>query len=129
MAVISRIAFIQIFDWESEDKKHKITFQVTDMLRAIVSGKLKAELVTSPIDANFAEQWCKLRIDNHYYCKNMAQKKMDEPVLGVWMDDNTVLLIDGSHRYMARYYAGYATVDYMLVAYGDWQGYAKETKL
>lgn len=128
MTITSHIRFIQQFDWTSEDNKHHISFAVTDMLNALKQGTLPFATATVPIDATFAETWCKLRIDNEYYCRNMSQAQMDRPVLGVWMPDETVLLIDGSHRYMARYWHSLPTIDYVLIAEG-WQRFAKETKL
>jgi hypothetical protein len=119
---------IQSFAWTSEDQKEHITFDVTAMLDAIRDKTLSVEAVTTALDANFAETWVTKRDLNNYYCRNMSLRQMKSPVLGVWMLDGSVLLIDGSHRYMARYYAGYTEIDYLLVAYGDWQGFAQITE-
>lgn len=118
------IIILEQFDWTSTDGKTSITFRITEMLGAIAAGQLKTDLITSPLDANFARQWLIKRDLNEYYCRNMSLRRLDQPVLGVWMPDKTVLLIDGSHRYMARYYSGQTTVDYHLVALADWQSYA-----
>ena len=100
-------------------------FRVTEILDAIAKGGLKAQLITTAIDTTFVEDWLIKRELNMLLCHRMGVSRMAIPVLGVWMPDGTVLLIDGSHRYMAKYLNGDDTIDYMLIANGDWQRFAQ----
>ena len=116
---------LERFDWASPDGKTQARFNVTEMLNAIAKGKLKANRITARIDTTFVEDWLVKRELNMPLCHRMGISRMTIPVLGVWMPDSTVLLIDGSHRYMAKYLNGDDTIDYMLIANGDWQRFAQ----
>lgn len=116
--------FLQRFDWQSEDAGVSISFDVTAMLRDITAGRLVAELVTAPLDETFALTWVSKRDLNFSYCNTMSPVRRNIPVLGAWMPDGTVLLIDGSHRYWARYSRGENEIDYLLIREKDWKPYA-----
>jgi hypothetical protein len=118
---------LEQFDWASPDGKTQATFNVTEMLSAITDGKLKANRITTRIDTTFVEDWLVKRELNMPLCHRMGVSRQAIPVLGVCMPDDSVLLIDGSHRYMAKYLNGDDTIDYMLVANGDWQRFATIT--
>lgn len=118
------VTTIEYFDWTSPDGKTSITFRVTDMLNAISTGTLRAQRVTTRIDTEFVELWLVKRELSDRLIARMTPERRNEPVLGAWMPDGSVLLIDGSHRYMARYLEGLDEIDYNLIAYDDWQGYA-----
>ena len=115
----------ECFDWVSPEGKTQVHFNVTEILEAIAEGSLKANRITTLIDTTFVEDWLVKRELNMPLCHRMGVSRMTIPVLGVWMPDGTVLLIDGSHRYMAKYLNGDDTIDYMLIANGDWQRFAQ----
>jgi hypothetical protein len=58
------------------------------------------------------------------HVRSMSATRRSMPVLGVWMPDLTVVLIDGGHRYMARVINGEAEITYNLIAEEDWKPYA-----
>ena len=124
-AGIYQLRRLERFDWTSPDGNASARFRVTEILDAIAKGGLKAQLVTTAIDTTFVEDWLVKRELNMPLCHRMGVSRMTIPVLGVWMPDGTVLLIDGSHRYMAKYLNGDDTIDYMLIANGDWQRFAQ----
>jgi hypothetical protein len=112
------------FDWLSPEGETSISFRVTAMLADITSGRLPAADVTTELSVEFADTWVSQRELNLEYVRGMSDARRNMPVLGVCMPDETVLLIDGSHRYMARRMHGDTTVDYKLVALGAWEPYA-----
>ena len=124
-ADVFRLRRLERFDWTSPDGNARARFRVTEILDAIAKGGLKAQLVTTALDTTFVEDWLVKRELNMPLCHRMGVSHMTIPVLGVWMPDGTVLLIDGSHRYMAKYLNGDDTIDYMLIANGDWQRFAQ----
>jgi hypothetical protein len=99
---------IQRFDWISEDKETEIHFMVTDLLDDMNSGAVAFERLQAPIDPDWAAAWLIKR--DLYLSRILAIRNIpalyQEPLLGVTMPNNTVLLIDGSHRYMARLLEG-----------------------
>ncbi len=128
MKIIPILRHIETFEWTSEDEKTQISFEVTKMLDEIAAGRLKADHVTTEINETFITTWLSKRELNPLRIVSISRSRLDEPVLGVWMDD-AVLLIDGGHRYLARYALGLKTVDYLLVAESDWRPFSTETKL
>jgi hypothetical protein len=124
---LTSAALVQLFDWQSEDNKCRITFDVTRMLCDIAIGKLPYESVTSLMDDNFARKWVLQRDIHPRRVATFTQAELDTPVLGVWMKDATVLLIDGSHRYAARWIKHLPLITWHLVALADWQPYATIT--
>ena len=121
------LVFLQRFDWDSEDGKCHICFRVSEMLNAIAEGKLRYEEVRSPLDVVFARNWVSKRDIRLNRIMAMTTTELNSPVLGVWMPDGSVLLVDGSHRYMARYRLHRDYIDWHLIALGDWQAYATIT--
>lgn len=115
---------IELFDWTSPDRETSIRFAVTSLSYAMANGQVPFEHVTTALDSEFARIWLPQRELNKDLCANMTKRRRDEPVLGAWMPDGTVLLIDGSHRYMARYLHHEETIDYYLVKYADWKPFA-----
>jgi hypothetical protein len=112
-------AVIEVFDWTSEDGATHIHFRITEALLAIAQGTLHADAVETPTDEAFAREWLVQRGLNYRYCMTMSASRLAEPVLGVWMPDGTVLLIDGSHRYFARVLRKLPLVRYRIVGWGD----------
>lgn len=121
------ITTTQQFDWTSPKSNCHVSFQVTRMLTDIASGKLPYDEITSPIDKDFALNWVNKRELNLRYIRNLTHWQLIKPVLGVWLPSGSVLLIDGSHRYMGLYLRGYKTIDNYIVGYVDWQPYATIT--
>jgi hypothetical protein len=122
----------QRFDWTSEDGEVEITFQVSQMLVEMRANRLPYETLTTQLDREFAKRWLPERDLNFGYIQSLSPrgdaKTYNAPVLGVrWIDDS-VILIDGSHRYMARFLHSEPTIDYQIVAYKDWQPYATVTR-
>ncbi len=128
MKVTPILRRIETFEWMSEDGKTQTSFEVTKMLDEIAAGRLKVDHVTTEINEAFITTWLLKRDLNKFHVASISRPRLDEPVLGVWMDD-AILLIDGGHRYLARYAVGLRTVDYLLVAESDWRPFATETKL
>lgn len=123
------LKLIQFFDWQSADGKCQITFSVTRMLDDIISGKLATEVLVASLDTDFDSTWIVQRDLNAKHVMTIMRDEatLNSPVLGVWMPNGSVLLIDGSHRYMARYLLHKPTIDYMLIALNDWKPYATIT--
>jgi hypothetical protein len=120
---------VEEFSWTNEEGDLSITFHVTELLFAISQGKVQVEPVRTPLDTTFAERWLSQRSLSYATIATLSRQRMDEPVLGVGMPDGTVLLIDGSHRYMARHLKGLPTVDYNIVWQpSTWLPYATITK-
>lgn len=117
---------IETFNWTSEDGKTTIAFPVTKMLSEISVGRLKVDRVTTEISEPFIVNWLSKRELNLKHVSSLSLERLDEPVLGAWMADD-VLLIDGSHRYLARYVMGFKTIDYLLVSEPDWRPFVTET--
>ena len=115
---------LQTFDWTNEEGTVSISLDITRMLEAIDKGELQVEKLTALLDRSFAEMWISRRDINLSYVFNMSPLYRDKPVLGAWLPDETVLLIDGSHRYTRRYKDNLETVDYNLVSLNDWPKYA-----
>ena len=115
---------IELFDWTSPDEQTTIQFRVTEMLFAIGLGKLQAEHVTTVLDRKFCEEWLSKRELDVVYAQSLSPERLQVPVLGAWMPDQTVTLIDGGHRYLSLYLKQHIYIDYLLVALEDWQPYA-----
>jgi hypothetical protein len=122
-------AIREAFTWESEDKSRSIRFDITTMLAAIAHGVLPYGKCETELDREFAREWLPLRdLDMDRLVALQTDPKLHEPCLGVRMIDDTVLLIDGSHRYMARYLLNLPDVLYHIIEYNDWQPYATVLK-
>lgn len=121
------IGVIEQFDWTSPDERTRISFRVTAMLGDIASGKLRVKRITTYLDVDFADTWVAKRDLNPAHIAALSNARLNVPVLGVWMPDGDVLLVDGSHRYMARRLRGETLIDYYTVALPDWQPYATIT--
>jgi hypothetical protein len=121
---IITIERIEVFDWTSPDEVTSVHFPITIMLRAIAKGQVPYERITAQLDPEFARIWISRRDINIPYCLALPKKRRDEPVLGCWMADDTVLLVDGSHRYMARYLRKETTIDYIILKEVDWKPFA-----
>jgi hypothetical protein len=119
------VVLFETFSWKSPDGKTSGTFDVTRMLRDIEMRQLSFDNIMTQLDKNFAETWVAKRDINMEYCIQMSLKRRNTPVLGVWMPDGSVLLIDGSHRYMSRFLFDEPTVEYNIVRYPLWRPYAK----
>ncbi len=128
MKMITIAHRVETFNWTSEDNKIFISFTVTRMLEEIRAGRLKVDHVTTEISETFVTTWLSRRELNETYLRTLSRERIDDPVLGVWMDDK-VLLIDGGHRYFRRYQLGLKTIDYYLIAETDWRRFATETRL
>jgi len=115
---------IEVFDWTSEDTRTTIRFSVSEMLTQIARRALPCREITTPIDANWATTWLPKRDPKIEYAMGLSPERAAEPVLGVWMPDETVLLIDGTHRYMNRFMWGHDTIDWLVVTDPDWRAYA-----
>lgn len=94
---------VEIFNWLSPDEKTSIRFHITEMLLAISSGKLKHTPVLARLDNNFARDWLTKREPNMDYVRQLSPNRLKEPVLGARLPDadDSVVLIDGTHRYYA----------------------------
>lgn len=123
---IVRATILKRFDWTAENGQCHITFAVTEMLSAIADGKLPYDAVTSPIDWEFVQTWIVKRDIFVSKVRAIMRDKvaLDKPVLGAYTPNNTVLLIDGSHRYMARYMLDRSTIDYHIVRQDFWTIFA-----
>lgn len=121
------IGVIEQFDWTSPDECTRISFRVTAMLGDIAKGKLTVARVTTLIDTDFVDTWVAKRDLNMTHVAMMSNARLNVPVLGAVMPDEDVLLIDGSHRMMARRMRGETTIEYNLVAPQDWLPYATIT--
>jgi hypothetical protein len=115
---------LERFDWQSPDASASMTIKVTEMLADIAAHKLVYEAVTTHVDDKFAHTWLTQRSLNMHHIKRLTPERLAQPVLGITMPDATVLLIDGSHRYAARWIKHMPTVDYHLVRDPLWRPYA-----
>ncbi len=115
---------IEMFQYNGDGPAPPMLFRVSALAHKLIAGEVGFIHVTSPIDKEFATKWITQRDLNMTYVHNMPPLWLDDPVLGVEMPDNTVLLIDGSHRYMARYLAKLPTIDYFIVPRPLWLPYA-----
>lgn len=95
------------------------------MLSAIANKQLAVQAVITPLDREFANKWLPLRELNMDYVHNMPKSQFDKPVLDVWLPDGTALLIDGSHRYMARVINNKRAIAHHIIAFSDWQSFAQ----
>jgi hypothetical protein len=112
---------VEIFQWDGDgNDRPPQHFYVTALLEAIKSYSVPAERISTYLDRAFAEKWVAGRALHMDYVRSMTEEQRKAPVLGVRMPDGGVLLIDGSHRYMACYLAGDETIDYVLVEHPYW---------
>lgn len=124
MEKVFTLSITEQFDWESNDKQTTMSFPVTHMLQAIKSGKLKAQRTIAAMDLDFAFNVVSKRDIRNSVINNMTNLRYNEPVLGVWMPDQSVILVDGSHRYMARALNHEQEITYDLLLMPDWMPYA-----
>ena len=115
------------FDWESESGKINIVFNVTALLSAVAAMAIPFEKIKTPLDRNFAREWLPKRGLEMDRVRTMTPKRMAEPVLFACMLNLTVLLIDGTHRYYARYLRGKPDVRGILLQPAVWGPFAKIT--
>jgi len=118
---------IQVFDWTSPDGKQSIKFNATEMLRAVKRGELKHSCVLVHLDRKWVEEWVlphSIDPQGMEYIKTMTEAQMSKPILAVEMADHGVLVIDGRHRYVARYLANKPYVTMMVVYHPRWHRYA-----
>lgn len=123
MPIIPIIRRTETFDWISEDAQTRVRFPITAMLAAMVDKTLNYETLTTRISATFVLAWLVSRVDTTNF-RPISEPRLGEPVLGAWMPDRSILLIDGSHRYYARYQRGLETIDYNVLLEEDWQRFA-----
>ena len=118
---------VEVFDWTSPDEKTNIRFHITEMQFAIQEGRLIGEHVMAKLDGEFARRWLTLRELNMNYVRNLPPERILNPVFGAQMPDpeHSVVLIDGSHRYMRRYLDGNYTVPYLLFTEEQWKPFAE----
>ena len=121
------IVTFQKFDWTSPDETVQISWPITRMLYDIGNGKLKFQAVVAEIDKDFVENWLVKREPDMEYVRSLPDAQLIVPVLGAWMPRKSVVLIDGTHRYMARYLQKRKTIPYILLAVEDWLPYATIT--
>jgi hypothetical protein len=121
----------EIFTWRSPDDETELTFAVTPLLSALKRGVVPYDLVHAILDREWAATWLVQRDLNLSFVKRLAQNRPAryyDPVLGITMKNGSVLLIDGSHRYMAHYLNGEETIDYHIIPHGSWSSFANTTK-
>lgn len=126
---MSTLIIRQVFDWTSEDRSTKIHFRVSDLLDAIAAGQVAADLITTPLQREWADSWLSSDRCDELHVRRLMRMGFGAvlyaPVLSVAMADASYLLIDGAHRYRAHLNLGHKTIDMMLVALSDWQPYAE----
>lgn len=125
-----RFVRIQHFTWNDPDSPRQIEFYVTEMIEAMLLGELPYEKCRAALNAEWAAEWLPQRDLNMNYVRSIAEPKLSTPMLGVRLNDadDSVLIIDGSHRYMARYLAKKEDYLLMIIPYPAWRRYSKETR-
>lgn len=118
---------LETFDWTAPDNSCQIHLDITSMLAEISAGRLSYRLIKAPLDPDFANDWLLQRIDDLSYMQGLTYARLQVPVLGVDLPDNTVLLVDGAHRYIARLIAHYTTVWHRIVRLPHWLPFATIT--
>lgn len=119
---------IEIFDWTSEDQSQRLRFYVSEMREAIAQGRLKYETLEAYLDPEWLKTWLLQRDLDIQYCFTLAKlpERLKKPLLGVRMEDQTILLIDGSHTYMARYLANCQSCLWHIVDLPLWKAFSEE---
>lgn len=122
----------QVFDWVSVDRKTKIHFRVSELLKAIDQKTISFDTVTTPLDLDWATSWLDhSRIETAHIerLKRMANTHsiLYDPALSVAMPGGSYLLIDGSHRYAARLTLGMIEINMFLVEEPVWRPFAEIT--
>lgn len=115
----------QIFDWIAPDGNASASWRVSDILDAILDGKIKPLATYVAIDPEWARTWLPSRdLDPARVEHWKRQLSALPPVLFAAMPDGTYTLIDGGHRYMACFQAGLDEIPSFLLAEDQWQPYA-----
>jgi hypothetical protein len=114
----------EVFTWTPDNGKCTVLFMVSSILEAIRRKKIRHKRALTPLDSDFAVGVLTKRELDLDWIHNMSETRLEEPVLCAYWHDGTVILIDGSHRYMALYLAQKPTISCYLIDYEDWQPYA-----
>lgn len=109
----------QIFTWKSPDEKTEIRFAVSDILAAMAAGNIAYETITTPVEKSFARFLAASREPDRAYAERLSEDAYNEPVLFVLLPEGSHLLIDGTHRYYAKYLRALPTIDAFVVAYAS----------
>ena len=114
----------QVFSWTDPDGTRTIDFYIDPLLTGIIDGSIPFDTAEVVIDPVWVKEWLVKRDLDPVHLGSLTDDQIDTPVLGAWMEDGSVLLIDGSHRYMARYILAKPTVRYFLLGKDAWQKHA-----
>lgn len=123
------LTFAEVFTWTAPDNTQTIYFSIDPLLAGIANGTIPYDSVEAVLDQGWVNAWLVQRELNMRHVSALTQEQIDEPVLGAWMDGGSVLLIDGSHRYMARFLRGLPTVRWHILHQAEWKRYATITQL
>lgn len=126
---IRQLVFEQVFTWNDPSGKRALDFFIEPLLVGIYAGSIPYEELEVTLDPTWVGEWLVKRELDLVHVAALTQAQIDVPVLGAWMDDGSVLLIDGGHRYMARYLHRLPTVTYHILAEASWRKHAIITKL
>lgn len=121
------------FDWISPDEPKQFTFDTSAILQAIELGALNPRRFIVALDKQFARETLPLRGLDVSYAQSLSKTRAAEPVLGVitsmHRDLPTILLIDGTHRYYARYLRNKPDVRYLAFSWQELSPYITEKAL
>lgn len=118
----------QVFTWLDPDNAAVWAFDVQGLQDALEANLLSFSTFNVPIDFEWARTWLPKRITDETLCQTMPDDRRREPILAVWLTakgiKGQVLIIDGSHRYMANVLAGAKSIWHNVVHFPDWQAFA-----
>ena len=112
---------IEIFYWTHRDKSISISFFINEILFDISAKSLPYEEVLVEIEEDFAKNTLMKQDYDLLHCLSLSEERLKEPVIGCYWADNSVILIDGTHRYIRHYMDRRKTIVYRLIKYQDWQ--------
>lgn len=123
LALLSKLLSIrEVFDWTSEDKTSNFSIDVTRLNSMILAGQISCQKITAVVDDNFVRNHLFAREPNAKTVSMVMDDKLrlDVPVLGLWYGPS-IILADGTHRYIARWLRHLPTIDYILVEDPLWR--------
>ncbi len=107
----------QIFTHVDPDTGAVMHINASAMLRAVPAAIAAgtAQHLRMAIDPEFVDFVKKGRGIEEHHLPKVKENTLDEPLLGVWMPDESCLTVDGHHRIVARHHLGLDYADIIIL--------------